>query len=142
MSNAITLKIKDITSLYGALSSLDGEQKVVEGAEGALSKIVIVPYKFGGKARWAIVKNLGILKRYVDDFGKSRDALINELSSGAGLIQEDDHQTIAKLNQGLTEILETEQEVSGLLKLSEDSLNLDQNQIPVTTLLVLTPLLE
>lgn len=137
----LNLSVKEIIALQNALSSLDGEQKVVATENGG-SKTVLIPYQFGGKTRWAIVKNMGILKKHVENFSKARDALINEISAGTGVIKETDEQSIEKLNRGLSEILEAQQSVNNLSVLSEDSLNLDVNQIPVTTLTVLTPLIE
>lgn len=143
---APTLPIKTLLEINAALSSLDGTPTIVKGEKNegdpdTADKIVTVPYQFSGKVRWGISKNLNVLKRVSEDFGKTRDALINEVSNGTGRIEPDNETAIKTLNDKVAEVFATGEETKGLLTLPLDGLNLDLNQIPVAVLAALEPII-
>ncbi len=141
MATNRTLTVRDIITLHGALSSLDGYAHIIKGEDGK-DKSITVPYKFTGKVRWNIAKALTITKTYTDNYTKTRDAAINEISGGVGSIKEGDTEKIGRLNMELSSLLEVKEEVVGLLSFTQADLNLDDNPIPVSVLTALTPLLE
>lgn len=137
---APTLPIRTLLEINAALSALDGTPTVVKGENG-VEKTVIVPYQFSGKVRWGISKNLNVLKRVSEDFSKTRDALINEVSNGTGRIEPENEAAIKLLNSKVAEVFATEEDTKGLLSLPFDGLNLDTNQIPVSILAALEPII-
>lgn len=143
------LPLRKIIGLYETLSQLDGHTEVVYDDGGKPQKGKTTPYKFGpngeggGKVRYAIVKNIAILKRYIDDYSKARDAMLVSLSDGSGMIKDSDQEKIAKFNVEVTKLLDQEEEVSGLLSIKIDDLNLEQNLLlPNSIVASLDPLLE
>lgn len=138
------LKISQINQLKEAISSLEGTPRVVKIVTDGVSseKIITEPFKFGGKIRWNLSKNLSILTHKMEGFNKVRNDLLMEISEGAGLIKADDHERKIKFNQQLEEIINSEEDVSGILKLSEADLNLDENPIPLSAIVALQPILE
>lgn len=133
------LPIRTLLELHAALASLDGRQRVIK--DGETEKIVVVPYAFSGKTRWNIAKNLSVLKRVNEDYVKARDALINELSGGNGTIDENDTTSIKRMNEELKQVLDTEEDALGLLTFDLAALNLDDNPIAGSVLVMLTPLI-
>ena len=137
---APTLPIKTLLEINAALSLLDGTPTIVKGENGA-DKTVIIPYQFSGKVRWGLSKNLNILKRISEDFTKARDAIIQDVSGGTGRIEPDNEAAIKTLNEKIAEVFATEEDTKGLLTLSLEGLNLDTNQIPVSILSALEPII-
>ena len=117
------LKIKIIRALFEALVSLDG---YTEFADGKIKEKVY--YNFSGKTKYNIIKNLNILKRYIENFDKTRDELIKSISGGKDSIAQEDKESILKFNKSVAEILETEEDVKGLLKIKFDDLWLDDEK--------------
>jgi hypothetical protein len=117
------LKIKKIRELFEALASLDG---YTEYSDGKVKEKVY--YDFSGKTKYNIIKNLNILKRHLENFDKTRDELIKSISGGKDSISQDDKEAILRFNKALSEILETEEEVKGLLKIKFNDLCLDDKK--------------
>ena len=139
-TNTRTFTVRQLNELFTAVTNLDGQTVVV--GQGESQKAVTVPYKFGGKARWNLTKITSKLRQHQEDFTKARDAIINDVSGGKGSIQPDDTDAIARLNKELTAALDAEVEVTGLLTVDLNDLNLAENQIPTTILSVLSPLIK
>ncbi len=137
-----TYTIQQLNDLYQAFTALDGQTHVLKDEAAKTEKAILVPYKFGGKVRWNIAKNLSILKRHNEDFSKARDGLILELSDGTGSIDQEDGALISQLNAKLQELLAETTEVTGLLTLTLDDLNLDTNPVPGSVLAVLSALVK
>lgn len=137
-----TLSIKTLLEINAALSSLEGTPTVVKGETPESEKVITVPYQFSGKVRWGIAKNLTILKRVSEDFTKTRDTLIQDVSGGTGRIEPTDEAKIKLLNDKVTEVFSTQEDTKGLLTLSLDGLNLDANQISPAVLSVLEPIIS
>lgn len=137
------LSVKTLIELHAALAALDGRFQIVKDSLTHTDKVMMVPYKFkSGKTRWRIAKNLNICKQHNEDFTKSRDSLIMEISEGIGVINEADKVKIQELNIKVQQILDTSLEVNGLLNLSEDELDTEANDFPGTVLATLMPLID
>ena len=102
------------------------------------------PFALPGKVRWNIVKNLAILTRFSEDYEKTRQGIIVALTPEGGTAADIDKDPalIASFRAQIKEILETDQEIPGLLTLALADLNLDANAIPVPVLLALQPLIS
>lgn len=137
---APTLPIKTLLEINAALSVLDGTPTIVKGENGT-EKTVTVPYQFSGKVRWGISKNLNVLKRISEDFSKTRDSLISDVSGGIGRIEPENEAAIKLFNEKIAEVFTTEEDTKGLLSLPFEGLNLDVNQIPVSILAALEPII-
>lgn len=140
MSN-IKLTVKTANEVYAALQNVDVYTQIIKDENGK-EKTVSLPYKFSGKARWNMTKALNKLKSVNEDFVKTRDNLIKEASNGIGVIEPSDQAAIRAVTTKLEEILEEEVELSGVLKIKVDDLNLEENPIPVAVLSLLAPILE
>ena len=134
------LAVRTLIEINAALSSLDGTPTVVKSEDGKTDKVIVVPYKFNGKNRWNIAKNLNVLKTTSENLTKARDAVINEVSGGSGKIDPNDEAAIKVFNEKFTEVLDAEESTKGLLAISLEGLNLDENQIPTAILSVLEPI--
>ncbi len=134
--------VQQLNEFYQGFLSLDGQTHILKDEAAKTEKATLVPYKFGGKVRWNIAKNLSILKRHNEDFTKARDGLILELSNGKGTIDETDKDAITAANTKVQELLATDVEVSGLLGLALDDLNLEANPIPGSIVALLMPLIK
>lgn len=119
----MTIKIKKILELYEAFASLDGYTEI---KDGRVSEKIY--YYFGGKTKYNLVKNLNILKRYFDNFEKTRDELVKSISGGGDSIKANESEKLEKFNKELAVILESEEDVSGLLKIKFEALNLDDEK--------------
>lgn len=137
----MTLKLKEISELHAALLSLDGYDRIARGAEGQPDQIVHEPYQLGGKVRWNVAKNSGILKQLMDAYNVARNDLVKELSKDGKSIPATDTDALAKFTEEHQKIFEIDHEVSGLLKFNEADLNLDKNPIPPSVLVALMPLI-
>lgn len=136
----MTLKLREVAELYSALKSLDGTDRVVH-VENQPDKVVREPFFFGGKTRWNIAKNLGILKHSIDAYEVARTDLIKSLSKDGAGIAVGDTEAFGKFNVEHEKMLNAVEDLSGILKLSEDELNTDKNPIPPSVLMVLLPLI-
>ncbi len=134
--------VKQLNDLYAAFAALDGQTHVLKDEAAKTEKAVLVPYKFGGKTRYTIGKNLAILKRHNEAFVKARDGLILELSEGSGTIDDANTALIGRLNKELQDLMSQEEDGSNLFLLSEKDLNLDENPIPGSVLAILLTLIK
>lgn len=134
----LKLKVIDIRNLHAGLSALDGFEKAIE-KEGKTVSIREF-YVFSAKTRWNISKNLRIVNQFVTTFNETRDGLIKQISGGAQ-IDDTNKEHFSKFLEGIKQIDNQEEEVSGLLKLSFEDLNLEKNQIPSTVLALLDKIL-
>lgn len=150
MANTRKLTLRQIIALYDALASLDGHTEVNLDSKGRPQKGKVTPYTVGLKGRYAIIKGLSVLKRFVDDFQKARDALVTEVSGGTGVIARKDSEhpetpdpdydaKIARMNAELGKLLDGEpEEVAGLVAIPIEDLKLDVNSLlPNSTIVAL-----
>jgi len=120
-----TIKLSEARNLHAAFSMLEGYNKVVKDEK------VVIPYEFSGKTRWNIAKNLRILNVLVTDFNSARDALIKQLSNGSNEIDGTNKELMSSYIKEINDIDAQDVDVSGILSIKVDDLNLDVNPIPV-----------
>lgn len=133
------LKITKVKELHEALLQLDGLEKVahIDGKD----KIVKEPFKLSGKSRWNIAKNVGILARKLEGFDKVRNDLVQEISEGKNIITKDETEKIKAFEKEIISVLETEEEIEGILTITKTDLNLDANAIPTWVIIALEPII-
>lgn len=120
---------KTVIELTDALSRLDGVSPDT-------------PYKFGPKVRYSLAKNLRILRRKVEDIDKARVALVREIwPGGDGAKKDKDSAEFERFSSQWQAFLESEEDVDGLMRFQFGELQLDINNIPVTVLASLGPLI-
>lgn len=140
-----TLKVKDVFELRNALLQLDGTDKEVPvqgqlGQPGQL-KVVKKPYKFVGKVRLKIARNLNALNEAAersegkrDEINMAHKKVIEEikctLQTTPGLdVARVQGAAIADYQKKFGEVMKEEVPVD-LQSITEDELNLDANDIP------------
>lgn len=140
------LKLADISGLYSNLQALDGFQKT-ETIDGKKT-IVFERHSYGSKFTWNRVKNLRILRDQLKDLEDARIAIAKKYLDRPG----DENVSPAKegaYRKEYVAVLETIEDVRGLLKFSAKDLNLfdpkenpEGNRIAATILDGLEPLLD
>lgn len=138
------LKIAQIKRLLESLSKLDGYEAVVE-VDGN-KKVILKPYDLSGKVRWNISKNINILTDRMQGFSKVQNDLIVQISGGKNVIPKEDTEKVSEFIKQITEVVESEEDVGGLLVLSQADLKLDSdkdiNPFPPTVISGLSELLN
>lgn len=149
MSTTRKFTVRTVLAILDGLPALDGHvtettvQNPDTGEKVTTKKVT--PFIFGnngvggGKVNWNAAKNTHILTVEQNIFTKRRDQFIDQISGGRGFIEETDLAAVAELNKRTNELLDTEIEVTGLLDIPLEALNLDGN--PGLTRAVLAPLL-
>jgi len=123
--------------VYGALSSLDTYQKMVDG------KPVAVPYRLGGAVRFTIAQAITSLRSLADATEKTRMQLLQEVGGGKQI--EPGSPELTKLNAEYTKVIEAPCGATiPKIKLSDLKLGDDegQNPIPPGTLSLLMPVID
>lgn len=151
MPNTRKMTLQAALVLHAGLPVLDGhvESTTVENLKTneKTTTTKTIPYAFGvdgkgGKVRWNITRSADTLEAVQKTFTKARDALINQISKGTGVIKPDDAAAITELNRGVTDLLEGEIEIAGLLNIRLSDLRLDENpQLTPSALRPLMPLI-
>lgn len=101
-------------------------------------------YKFAPQARYGLAKNLRILRSRTEDINKVRAGLADELSKEMGDKKPDTPEFKAlekEFDERYKQFLDATEEIANLMKIKFVDLNLDQNQIPVTVLAALSPII-
>jgi len=125
------LTYKEILTLRAALLSLDGLDKSVE-IKG-VAQIIKKPFKFAGKTRLKIARNLRACEAGFEDYDAARVGLVREISDGGDEVAPE---KVGEFSRKLGELLAEEVEAT-LTPLTEIELNLDDNEIPHGALAVL-----
>ncbi|HVU38086.1 MAG TPA: hypothetical protein VHC95_07105 [Opitutales bacterium] len=126
------LPYKKIILIRAALNALDGREKTVE-VKGQTS-VIVKPFKFSGKTRLKIARNLRAVEGAFQDYDTARIGLVRENAKPEEDRVADDK--LAQFNKQHEELLESTAEVT-LDPLAEGDLNLDDNEIPHGALAVL-----
>lgn len=112
------LKARKINALFGALMSLQTRTRVIE-SDGKAVNAANETFTFPTTTKTNIIRNIIVLRPFVDKFNDDTKTLIATLSpeGGAKAIDTDAELSaqFTKLNNGL---LDTEQNVKGLLLLN------------------------
>lgn len=95
------------------------------------------PYRIAGPVRMAMAKNIARLAEVVGAYQKARNALIYEHADGGNAVKPDKITIFEKANQDL---LDTEHDVN-LIRFREELLQLDDNEVPVSVLAALMPIM-
>lgn len=72
----------ELNAMYEALQALDGSQQIVG------DKSIVVPYRLGDRARWAIVTNRRLIRPLVEDFAELQRKILMEISHDSGVIEQ------------------------------------------------------
>jgi hypothetical protein len=118
------LTYKSVLNLRGALTTLDGLDKSVEVRGQA--QLIKKPFKFAGKTRLKIARNLRATEAAFEDYDAARVGLVREISDGADQVRAE---KIPEFSKKLADLLAEETDVA-LAPLTEAELNLDDNEIP------------
>jgi hypothetical protein len=118
------LTYKSVLNLRGALTTLDGLDKSVEVRGQA--QLIKKPFKFAGKTRLKIARNLRATEAAFEDYDAARVGLVREISDGADQVPAE---KIPEFSKKLADLLAEETDVA-LAPLTEAELNLDDNEIP------------
>lgn len=148
-THQMQLTTKEILGLTNAHLALNGYPQVVE--QQGRPKEVMIPYDLSPKARWNVAKNLSILRRLAEahdevvtayrremlQFGKKQDKSANLKTNEAEMNAE-----VERINNLIREVNTQVNEVSGLLKIPVEGLNLKASPIPPEAIAILMPLLD
>lgn len=127
------LTYKNITLVRAALNALEGREKIAE--DKGQGRVVVKPYKFSGKTRLKIARNLRAVESAFQEYDAARIGLVRELAEGEDKVPE---ARLAEFNRRHEELLNEEPaEAPAFVKLEEGELNLDDNDIPHGALAVL-----
>jgi hypothetical protein len=125
------LTYQNILILRAALLVLDGLDQPVE-IRGQV-QLIKKPFTFSGRTRLKIARNLRAVETTFQDYDAARIGLVRELAAGADQVP---NELLSRFHALHADLLQEQAEVS-LAMLSEDELNLDDNQIPHGALAVL-----
>jgi hypothetical protein len=124
-------------TLRAALPALDGLDKAVE--VNGKTALVKKPFKFSGKTRLKIARNLRACEQVFLDYDAARAGLVRELADGGESVPAE---KLSQFHQQHAALLQEPQEVA-LTPLREEDLNLDDNEIPhAVVAVILTHLIE
>jgi hypothetical protein len=125
------LNYKSILQLRAALAALDGLDQAVEVRGQA--QIIKQPFKYSGRTRLKIARNLRAVEAAFEDYDAARVGLVREIAGGADQVPAG---KVPEFTKRLQDLLNEECEVA-LTPLTEPELNLDDNEIPHGALAVL-----
>lgn len=114
-----TIIRNDIPTAVAALRSLDGDK--------------INGFRFTGKVRYAIAKNIMLLSRHAEAIEETRIKLIRGASPETYELKPGTPEAKA-FTDAFEEFMSETVEVSGIIKVNLEDVDLDTNQIPVSAL--------
>lgn len=135
------MTVGEAIQVLGALRALDGQQVIVKQNGGDV--VVAQPWKFSSATlRLAIADNIAILSKLETSTDKARVGIIREIANGGD-----------RVSVGTKEFDEFQRQydamnaapygaAGALTRIDAKALNLDVNEIPVTTLSALWPILS
>lgn len=134
------IKLYKIQVLHAALTSLDGYDTSTKDSKA------FHHYEYTAKVTWNRRKNLGILRRKIEDIDEERKAIAKKYSDGGEQVATD---KVAVFQKEYLALLDQEEEVDGLIQFSEEDFNLydsklnpNGNKIAASTLDILEPLIK
>jgi hypothetical protein len=137
------LSIRDAIALTSALRNMDGHMVVIR--PNGQDATIMIPWEFGnGSLRQRIANDLAILDPVAANAERVRQAIIQEIlkKSGAAEIKpatSDFEEFQRQYNQALDQPAPGTQD---LARIKAAELKLDQNEIPVTVLQAMKPILD
>ncbi len=116
---------RNILILRAALHALEGREKAIE-TKGQM-QVIVKPFKFSGRTRLKIARNLRAVDAAFADYDAARVGLVRELAAeGEDKVAEG---KLAEFSHRHEELLKEKSDVV-LTPLVESDLNLDDNDIP------------
>ncbi len=144
-ADTVKLKFSALAELGASLKEMDGADKPYENVQtnqGAVTRILKVPYDLKTPVRIALAKDLVVVRAALDAFEQKRQRIIAEVSPGAPEKIQIDQALMTKFINAWN-IATTEPVTVDLQLISSDDLNLDKNkELPGTVVAGLTPLLK
>lgn len=134
------LKTGEIIEIYSALLQLDGES--ISAKNNGADVVIKKPFKFSGKTRWNLAKDITILKKHSEKFNETRDNFIKSLSGGSNQIDQSDKTKLVEFQEQVNAELQKVEDVEGVLKIKIDELKLDENAISSNILSAISLILE
>ena len=117
-----TITRNDIPTVVAALRSLDGDK--------------VAGFRFTGKVRYAIAKNIMLLSRHAEAIEETRIKLIRGVSPETYELKPGTPEAKAFTDE-FEKFLSESVEITNVIKVNLEELDLDTNQIPVSSLSVL-----
>jgi len=127
------LTAQQILRLIEALQHFDAMPPMQDG------KPARAPYKLAGTVRMAMARNVAKLGEVVSAYQNARNALVYDHAVAGGNAVAPDK--IADFERAHAELLSSVHEVD-LIRLSEANLQLDVNEVPVSVLAALIPVMR
>lgn len=131
----VAAPVSRMIALANAIASLDGSDRVVK--DGASERVVKEPYKFERGFRIAMARNLTALKPILEGYEKELSVIRVEIG---GEIK-DGSPAMMRLNEENRRLLAIVQKAN-LFTIAEAELKLDVNQIQISILSALEPIME
>ena len=135
-----TVTVRKAIELFNHLKTLNGREVVVRTV-GKPDRVVMETYQFDGKTTWNIAKNLNVLKKHVEVFEDSRANIAASIGGEKG-IDESNPAQMEEFTKRISEVLDQEVSLLGVLELSVAGLNLDQNAIQPGVLAALADIIK
>jgi hypothetical protein len=133
-SKTIAVKNRDIHNIVRALNALDGRPEAVTVKDE--TQILVVPYKIGAKTRLLAAKWLNAAKAVADTVSKTHDGLVRQFADP----KEPDKVAPAKNDEFAKEwdLVQDATNEFALDPLKLDDLKIEENQLPISVLSVLS----
>lgn len=144
-SPAPSLTVREALSLAVALRNLDGHLVVVPQDGGKSSGTVMVPWEFGnGALRLRIARDLGAVAAVEQAAEQSRQAIIREILKKTGGTEiRPGTPAMDDFTKQYEQVLAAPMPDPGHLdRIKASELKLDRNEIPITVLTALCPILD
>jgi len=132
----VVFKNADLLNLFRGLNSLDG--RLAPSAAMADSNPALIPYKFGGKARITLARWLAAVKSANDTLSAAHDALVRQFIPVGE--KEVPPARRAEFQAEWDKVMDDTVSFE-LPKVPVDELFAEDNQLPVSVLAVLSPIL-
>lgn len=137
------LKVIDALNMLAALRNLDGHTIVIK--QNGQDTTIVQPWDFGsGSLRLKIARNVSALTAVEKSVEDTRQAIVKEIMksmpAGTANIQQNTPEW-ETLQKQFADVLAQPAAVD-LVRIRASDLKLDKNEIPITTLVALTPILD
>jgi len=142
-SDPAGITVRDALGLAQGLRNLDGHLVVIK--RGGQDETVMIPWEFGsGSLRLRIANDIAILDRITTAAEQVRQALVKEAlhNAGATELKPGAPETAEFLKQYEEALDQPASGAQDLARIKASELKLDRNEIPVTVLTALKPILD
>lgn len=138
-----TLKNWQISNLHRAISALGGRVEYPKNVDGKAvgDKPIVVPYKFGGKAAYAIGKTDAALSRVIAGLESQQKTAVRLAYPEGAPKDTNGNDDTTLCNETLDQIANDESEVE-IYMVSVDELNINENGIAPAIIGMLEPMIR